>query len=78
MAIDWGVIIGIAGVILAIWTKLQAAKKDEVEILRGIIEAQSTEIERLRGSLAELQCENSNLRKRVQILEEENKRLRSI
>ena len=80
-----GAISTLIGVFLALWARLQFANKTELDqlhceldILRGIIDAQAAEIQRLRKSQAELHCENAALRKRVRVLEEENKQLRDL
>ncbi len=59
-----GLVFGLAGILVSVFTAISAAKKTEVEALRSTVEALQAENRRLRE-------ENAELRNRIDFLEGE-------
>lgn len=87
-----GGLIGLLGFLVSWRTARASAKKDELEVLRGIIAELRTErdedqrvieglrrfVGELRGGVRALKAENVKLRRRVTDVETENKQLRQL
>jgi len=64
-ALDWiGAVAGLLGATVAVLTAISAAQKNEVQVLREIIEELQTWREEAKGQIAELEAEVEKWKRR--------------